>query len=362
MCVNCDWLSFSVRIKPHDSISAPEGYRWEQYPGTNIYKERWILYVCGGAKVMTICAVPYSSVIPEDLALCQIANPFLYSPNPDLMLKLISSFRGAVYHGLSRWDVCCDFCPTDAEYKTIRKLTSGAQYVSGKSEGSIFWHSETYKNTEVRMAHCLSWGCKTSALKVKLYNKSLEIDAAHPADCHKPWILSEWDGHLPDVNKVWRLEFSLTDANQFSIDGRRLSFEDALSSDVLCRYFAEVKSKRFVVRMNQGRREGHKNNDTIVPFLPFDLDGIAITRAEAISERSPLDEERQLARRLVMSMDMPYVMMDEFLYQNLRSSLMSLCENPIVCGYVEKMIGENIATWVQRLDESIGEGVFSLRV
>lgn len=362
LCVNCDWLSFSARFKPNEAISAPSGFRWEQYPGTNIYRERWILYDSSGAKVMTICAVPYSSVIPEDLCLCQIANPFLYSPSPSWLLGLLSSFRCAVYHGLSRWDVCCDFCPSDAEYKTIRKLTSGAQYVAGKSEGSLFWHSESYKGTEVRMAHCLSWGCHTSALKVKLYNKSLEIDAAHSDLCHKPWILSEWDCHLPDVTKVWRLEFSLTDANQFAIDERRLSFGDALSADVLCRFFAEVKRKRFVVRMNQGRRSGHKNLDEIVPFLPFDMDGISICRADAMSERSALDDERQLARRLVMSMDMPSVLMDSMLYQNLRSSLLMLCESPLVCSYVDKLVGGSAADWIARLDSSVGDGVFSIRI
>lgn len=360
MVVNCDWLSLSVKINPKSSVSAPSGYRYEKLVGTNVYKSRYILYNQSGAKIMTFCCEPYSSVIPDDIATCQVANPFLYSPDVPLLESLIHSFFEGYFHGVSRWDVCCDFVPTDGEFKTIRKLTSGAQYVSGKSEGSIFWHSEKYKEREVRMAHCLSWGAPTSSLKVKLYNKSLEIDAAHPDRCSKPYILDEWRGFLPCVDKVWRLEFSWTDVNQLAMDDRRLSFGDCFDSDILVRFFSEVKMKRFVVRMNQGRRNGHRNDDEIVPFLPFYPDGCKIRKALPMSERTALDEERAFARHLRMHMEDVSVLCDAMKYASVRSLLCDLAANPIVCSYLDSMCDGSFAMWLERQDARVGDGLFDM--
>lgn len=358
LCINCDWLSLSVKIDPTKPLVTPQGYRYEKLSGTNVYKHRYILYDQEGNKVLTFCCNPYSSVIPDDIATCQISNPYLYNPNPEELESLISTFFGAIFHGVSRWDVCCDFCPTNAEYKTIRKLMEGGQYVAAKSEGSIFWHSETYEGKETKVPHCMSWGSPTSAMKVKLYNKSLEIDALHPERCTKPYILNEWSYHLPDTTKVWRLEFSWTDVNQLAIDDKRLGLSDCLSSDILCRFFAEVKSKRFVVRMNQGRRNGHKNGDMIVPFLPFELGGCSIRKAQPMSERSELTEERKLARHLYMHLRDHSVLADAFRYQSLRGMLLDLAENPIVAGYLDRLCDGSFNSWLNDTDAMIGDGLF----
>lgn len=360
LCVNCDWLSFSVKFDPMGVISLPSGLRAEKLNGTNVFRERWIIYNQSGAKMMTICCNPYSPVLRDDIASCQIANPWLYNPDVEFLASVFHGFKNAVFHGLSRWDVCCDFCPTDAEYKTIRKLTSGGQYVSGKSEGSLFWHSERYGNKDYRMAHCMSWGRATSALKIKLYNKSLEINATNRELCSKPYILDEWEHNLPDISKVWRLEFSWTDVNQLAIDDRRLGFEDALSSDILVRFFSEVKAKRFIIRMNQGRREGHKNNDEIVPFLPFDMDKVTIRRADPISCREPLDEQRALARHIWMHLSDRYVLCDDDRYNTMRNILCDMASDAAICGYLDSLCNGSFASWILRLDDNRGLGIFDM--
>ena len=360
LCINCDWLSFSVKIDPMGDVIAPKGYRFDKFCGTNVFKERWILSDKSGNKIMTFCCNPFSSALKDDIATCQIANQYLYNPNPERLESLLSYFKKAKFNGLSRWDVCCDFNPTDAEYKTIRKLTEGSQYVSGKSEGSIFWHSEKYGEKEFRMAHCMSWGSKSSFLKIKLYNKSLEINAANKELCSKPYIREEWENHLENINNVWRLEFSLTDVNQFGIDGRRLLFSDSLSSDILCRFFSEVKAKRFIVRKNQGRRKGHKNEDEIVPFLPFCLENLTIHKAKPISERSPLDEERALARHLWVHLQDMNVLCDETRYTSIRTLLCELAENPIISGYLDTMCNGSFCKWLDETDNYRGMGVFDL--
>lgn len=358
LVVNCDWLSFSVKIDLNSKVVTPNGWRYEKLTGTNVYKYRYILYSPSGEKVMTFCCCPYSSVIPDDIASCQIANPFLYQPDVGKLESLIATFFNGHFHGVSRWDVCCDFVPTDAEYKTIRKLTSGGQYVSGKSEGSLFWHSERYKGAEVRMAHCLSWGSTSSALKIKLYNKSLEINATRRELCSKPYILDEWEGFLPCVDKVWRLEFSWSDVNQLAIDGKRLGFADCFDSNILCRYFSEVKAKRFVIRMNQGRRKGHKNLDEIVPFLPFTIEGVEIRKALPMSDREPLDEMRRLARHLWMHLQDVSVLTDESRYNSLRSVLIDLAESPIVSVYLDSMCDGSFSNWLSECDANVGSGLF----
>lgn len=360
LCVNCDWLSFSVRVDVYSPVTAPQGMRVESLCGTNIFRERYILYDASGAKVLTFCCNPFSPAIPDVIGSVQIANPFLYNPNSGWLESLLPNLKRATFNGLSRWDICCDFVPTDAEFKTVRKLTEGSQYVSAKSAGSIFWHSETYKEHDVRMAHCLSWGSPSSSVKVKLYNKSLEIDAIHRERCTKPYILEEWEYHLPDITKVWRLEFSITDCNQIAFDGRRLLFSDAFDSNVLCRVFAELKRKSFVVRMNQGKRKGHKNEDTIVNFLPFNLEGIKSRPAMAMTERQPLTEQRQLARHLLLHMQDKSVMMDTFRYQSIRNLLFDLAENPIVLGYLDSICEGSFSQFIERNDAMIGDGVFDM--
>lgn len=358
LVVNCDWLSFSVKIDLNSQVVAPSGYRYEKLAGTNVYKDRYILYDKAGNKVMTFCCNPYSSVIPDNIATCQIANPFLYDPDVDKLVRLVHTFFNGYFNGVSRYDVCCDFCPSDSEFKTIRKLTSGAQYVSGKSEGSIFWHSESYKDRDVRMAHCLSWGSAASALKIKLYNKSMEIHADDIIMCEKPYILKQWMDFLQDVNKVWRLEFSWTDVNQLAIDGHRLSFEDCLSSDIMCRFFSEVKAKRFIIRMNQGRRGGHKNLDEIVPFLPFKIEGAKIRRANPMTAREPLSEERALARHLWMHMADRAVLCEPDRYHQLRAILIDMATSSDIWAYLDSLCDGSFMLWLKTMDESVGSGVF----
>ena len=360
LCVNCDWLSFSMKIDPKADVVAPAGMRFELLPGTNIFKKRWILYDISGSKVMTFCCDPYSSVLRDDVATCQVSNPYLYEPNPEWLEGLLYSFKRGTFHGMSRWDVCCDFCPTDGEFKTIRKLTSGSQYVSGKSEGSLFWHTEKYDDKEYRMAHCMSWGAAASQLKIKLYNKSLEINAKNPILCSKPYILSEWKEHLPNTDNVWRLEFSVTDVNQMAIGDKRIDMKDALSWNYLARFYAEVKAKRFIVRMNQGRRKGHKNEDEVVPFLPFEMEGISIRKANAMSEREPLDELRALARHLWMHIVDKSVLMDDNRYNSIRSLLCDLAENPNVCSYLDSLCDGSFLGWMMNVDGNRGAGVYEI--
>lgn len=350
LCINCDWLSLSIKIDKYASVTAPKGYRIDTLQGNNIFKERYILYNADGYKIATFLCAPYSPVIPEDIGTLQFSNPFLYNPDPNYLENLIKCFKRGIFNGISRYDVACDFVPTDAEFKTIRKLMDGSQYVSGKSEGSVFWHTEVFNDKPYRMPHCLSYGAPTSQLKVKLYNKSLEINAVDRANCSKPYILDEWLYHLPCVDRVWRLEFSLCDTNQVSFNGCRLDINNALSWFTLSTFFSICKNKRFIVRKNQGRQQGHKNNDEIIPFLPFKVEGLKLAPAKPLSERSPLDEQRALARQIVLHIQDESVVANETRFCYMKGLLEDLMQIPYVANYVTSLIDTNYNDFIDGLD------------
>lgn len=355
-CLNCDWLSFSAKINPNASVTPRDGYRIEKLTGTNVFKERFILYDKTGSKVMTACCNPYSSAIPDTIASLQVANAWLYNADGNRLNDLIGCFKDASFNGLSRLDICLDFNPTESEFGTIRKLASGAQYVGGKSEGAIWWHEEHYNGKSFRMPHCLNWGSPKSVVKWKLYNKSLEIDAAHPERCLKPWILDEWACHLEDTTKVWRLEVSITDVNQLAFCNQRLSFMSAFDSQMLAFIFSTLKGKSFVVRKNQGKRNGHKNEDQRVPFVPFVFDAIEIRKANPMSEREPLDEMRQLARNLVLHLTDTHVLLDTFRYQSIRELLFDMASNAQVMAYLDWMCDGSFSNFIAEADAMVGEG------
>lgn len=356
LCTNCDWLQGSFRFDETKGLTPPKGWQFVALPGTNVFKERYYLIDSDGNKVLTICAVPHSRLLPHDVGTFQVSNPYLYNAPRDKFADWLHCFRCGCFNGVSRWDVCTDFCPTPAEYKTIRNLASGAQYVSGKSEGSIFWHADTYKGRDVRQPHCLSWGSPTSALKFKLYNKSREIGFGTPI-VSKPYIVDEWSHHLPDLHNVWRLEFSMTSVNQYAINGRRLGLEEAVTPLFYVSFFSEIKAKRFTVRMNQGRQHGHKNDDTIVPFLRYDMEGCELRKATPFAERSALDDERQVVRRLWFALNTPCVYTDQERYYSLRSTICSMAANPYILAYLDNLVDGSFVDALNKLDISRDEDI-----
>lgn len=349
--LNCDWFSFSFSFNPKGEIVPPNGYKWVSYPGTNIFRKRYILYNSEGAKMLTICCDPYSPILKPDVGSAQIANPWLYRSETEFFRLALDGFKGGRFNGCSRLDIALDFHPTDSEFATIRKLTSGAYYVSGKSEGSLFWHTEKYNDKEYRMAHCLSWGSKSSMLNTKLYNKSLEIHADNPAYCTKPYIVDQWRGWLPDIRNVWRLEFSIMDVNQYVFGGEKYKMGDALDGNLLIHTYSTLKNKRFTIRKNQGRRHGHRNEDEIVDdFVWLDFGGLTIAKSDPSCTHAPLDDMRAMARQLHRHLTDTCVLMDDWRYVSMRDMLIDYAQNPAVLAYLDHISGCSFATWLGNVE------------
>ena len=249
-CVNYDWLSFSVRLKNADAeIECPDNWRMDIFPGTNVYKNRAILRDPNGCKVLTFCWCPYSKVLMPNICTVQIANSCLYDADLTFVMPLLNACVECVFNSWSRIDICVDYECSDRQLAMIRKLNSGALFVSAKSEGSVWWHETNWNGVKSKFPHCLTWGSATSMFKWKLYNKSREQNQEQNQDgnSEKPYIVAMWKDAGFDVSKVWRLELSMTDSGGLRLDGHKLSFEEILAEWFKFRVFNDMYERRFWV-------------------------------------------------------------------------------------------------------------------
>lgn len=274
--VNIDWLSFSLIMdldeyeKAHGAcLSCPLGYTLQEYTGTNMYKRRHVLYTYDGDKVLTLLSEPHSRIIHPASLFVEVANKYLYQ---DLTptLALLPYIHAARWQSLSRLDICGDINPTEKQRHTIEQLASGAYYITGKREGAQ-WHDydrhEGNESKVERLPRQLSWGSKHSDIKVKLYNKTLEIYDVTPSGtlwCNKPYIADNWIVNGLKPNKVWRLEWSIMGAGQYEIAGQRLDLS-TLQPAAFTKLYWDLTATRFLPRINQGHAA--KRYDKVVDFL-----------------------------------------------------------------------------------------------
>lgn len=267
--VNCDWLQYSVLTHyEQPEIECPKGYRIEVMTGNNVFRHRAIVSDERGRKWLTMLWSPYSGKLNSRLMTVQIANWLLYSGGIKTADRVLHQIVECKFNSMGRIDVCGDFQITDSQLVTIKHLNSGHYYVQGKKEGSAWWHNVGSVGTtaKAKQLHCLTWGSPSSKIKTKLYNKSREQGVLDGGEPEKPYIIEQWRLAGWDITKVYRLEFSLSSSGQLLWRGQRITLDDVASADWLYDVFSLLLEKRFVIRKNQGKRQGHKNLDEIVPF------------------------------------------------------------------------------------------------
>lgn len=268
--INCDWLSFSVRLletaEERDSRdwifrTPPPSLRLVEFTGTNIYRRRLIVYHTDGRKVLTLLCSPHSRAIPANSCLVEVANEWLYH-SYHWVMDLVYDLHPCTFSCLTRLDVCCDFQCQQRHVDLIKALAANDAYVAGKRDGAGFF-SYTMEGSGIdRVPRQLSWGSKKSNIKWKLYNKSLEIfeiDGQGHRTCNKPYIADAWHAVGFDELNVWRLEVSICPMYKFEFHGRRIAWSDTWNGFVLEDLFISLYMTRFVVRLNQGHKD--KSND-----------------------------------------------------------------------------------------------------
>lgn len=359
-CLFVDWLSFSVTmLRPNDELKCPEGYRLEQYDGNNIFKKRAIILDEQGCKLITLLWQPHSTLLHSSLMTVQFSNEVLYFERERECLRVLSKVVDYTFNSFSRIDFALDFQTNSTQNKIIRKLFNGSMYVQGKKEGSMFWHEGTYKGVTQRVAHCLSWGAQGSKIRCKLYYKSREQNLLEENGMpDKPYIIDVWKSAGFDTKSVWRLEFSLNSSGQLIFGNQPITWNNYFDCEWWYIVFMSLYSSRFVVRRNEGKREGHKNNDSIVSFLDLPSAGKYLKWKKNV-EPEQRSEVVSAIRRIMKELESPLSMACDDVFASHASTLETIVSRTRMEGYFIRMTGSTVQEYCSNLYQNVGAGVFT---
>ena len=362
-CLNCDWLQYSVLTDSEEpEIICPDGYRLEIAQGNNIFENRALLFNGDGEKVLTLLWKPYSSVLNKRLMTVQVANKFLYTGMIKKNFELVRQIVACSFNSVGRFDICLDFEANEEFLEAVKHLNSGHYYVQHKTEGSSWWHEVNKDNFKHKQTHCLTWGSPNSEIKVKLYHKSREQGLIGGDTPEKPWIVEEWEEAHFNKQNVWRLEFSLAGAGQLRWEKQLITLEMIENESWLRRVFFSLYHKRFVCRINQGKRQGHKNNDTRVYLVRLPLDGENLTWYEAPNLKSESKPAIELLRSLMRQVDNSAVMASKIMFESYGKMICEVIENYGLENYFKAVFEKDYTDYLAELYDKSGSGVYTMNL
>lgn len=358
-CIACDWLQYSVRLQNANDVQlqCPAGFRLELLQGNNIFRNRAILWRSDGLKYLTLLWSPYSRKIKADIMTAQVANPLLYQGGIMASFRLLQEIVPCYFNSMGRIDVCMDYELDDFRAKLIRGLYAGNYYVQGKREGSDWWHSTN--DAAGSFPHCLSWGSPSSEIKVKTYNKSRELGVSRETCGEKPYISASWIDAGFDVEKVWRLEFSMKSAGQLRWLGKHIVLEDVCSSSWLLSVFLSLYNRRFVIRHDSGGRLNHHNDDPVVSLLnlPGSTEMLRWTEGSEYSEKYVPNSRITALRKVVAMLDSDVCRPSRDVFEIMANSLYSLLDERGMRSYFSHAYGCDVDEWISERWEHCGEGI-----
>lgn len=351
-----DWLSYSVRlaltpeeIETQPIMVCPDGFSLVEYPGTNMFKKRAIVYDTNGDKIITLLWQPHSSIIDSRNMLVEVANPLLYTTKYLHLPELLQKIHCCTWVSLSRLDLATDFQPTTAQQQIIDMLQQGSIYVQGKREGTM-WHSYDCAAKYVsRQPHQMAWGNKASQIKWKLYNKSKEIFETTPTGrtwCNKPYIADYWqrNGFATDRD-TWRLEVSIMGSGQLQWHGHRLAWDIVSDPETYTSLYYDLYGTRMKMRLNQGHT--NKRYDEVIEFLKTPgTEPERIRKAEPGEERTRVTYASTL-RALVKELDRPEIMATPAIHQPILDTLGHIVKISGLGGYFSAMMGQGFEDWAE---------------
>ena len=356
--LNCDWLQYSVALdRTEPKLSCPPGHRIEICQGTNIYENRALVFDEHGRKLLTLLWKPYSSILNPLIMSVQVANEFLYSESILSSYELLKTICPCYFNSVGRLDICCDFNLDDKGVNMVKHLNSGHYYVERKGEGSAFWHEVTVNGHKHKQTHCLSWGAKTTDIKVKLYNKSRELGLLGGGEPEKPWIVNEWDQAGLDKMKTWRLEFSLKANGQLRWIDDQIRLTNIADRMWLAQVYCELYYNRFVTRVNQGKKKGHKNNDKRVYLIDLPKDFQKLVWASLNDKRSESTPAVKLLRSMMNQLDNESLKADKKLFEEFCTTIASVVSTHNLEDYFESHFGAGYIPFLADMCEHAGDGI-----
>lgn len=358
-----DWLSYSVKLdlSPEELatqpiMACPDGLSLVEFPGTNMFKRRAIIYDNNGDKVITLLWQPHSSIIDSRNMLVEVANPLLYTSKYLHLPELLQKIHSNTWVSLSRLDLATDFQPTLTQLQVIDSLQQGSIYVQGKREGTM-WHSYNCSAKYVsRQPHQITWGNKASQIKWKLYNKTKEIYETTPTGrtwCNKPYIADYWSRNGFDENRdTWRLEVSIMGSGQLQWHGHRLAWDTISNPDTFTALYYDL----YLTRMKMRRNEGHTNKryDPVVEFLITPG-----TEPERVRKAVPATERTRITyastiRALVKELDRPEIQTTPAIHTPILETLGHIVKISGLGGYFSAMIGQGYEEWAEAYTNNRG--------
>ena len=361
-CVNCDWLQYSVHLQDLEpDIICPDGYRIELCQGNNIFQHRALVFDSRGAKYLTLLWHPYSKVLPANLMTVQVANEYLYLDGGAGILWSYQDLQKIVdctFNAIGRVDICCDFEGSEQSTQFVNHLNSGHYYCQHKSEGSTWWHDVGGKDTaSKKQLHCLTWGSQKSDIKVKLYHKSREQGLINSDDAEKPWIVQQWQLNEMDIHNIWRLEFSMTGAGQLRWKGQPITLNNIADEQWLLDVFCELYHSRFVTRINQGRRNGHHNNDDRVYIFAMAKRATGLKWADQKGQDYELPAAITLLRAMMRQIDNPAIMSARPTFNDYATTILNLIDYHHLHGYFVRTYERDPSDYFDDLWSNVGQGI-----
>lgn len=338
----------------------PDGLRMELCQGNNVFEHRAMVFDGRGAKYMTLLWKPYSKVLPANLMTCQVANEFLYLPAGQGIKWAFQDLKQIVdctFNAVGRVDICVDFEGSNERMEFIKHLNSGHYYTQHKSEGSTWWHEVVEGDHKHKQLHCLTWGSPKSEIKVKLYHKSREQGLIGGDQPEKPWIVDEWKEAGLDIKNVWRLEFSLSGAGQLRYKGKPITLDNVSDNQWILNVFCELYNNRFVTRINQGRRQGHKNNDTRVYLFQLPPRVAGLKWAEATGKEYEVPASITLLRSMMRQIDNPVVMSHRPTFEVYATTILQIIQDHKLSGYFLRTYEAEAEQYFTDLWQNVGSGI-----
>lgn len=356
--INCDWLQYSVmmdRTKP--TFNCPDGYRIDLCQGNNIYEHRALIFDKNGRKLLTLLWSPYSSILNPLIMTVQIANECLYSGQIFKCHDLLRSMLPCYFNSLGRFDICCDFNMSKKRLDMVKHLNSGHYYVERKTEGSGFWHEVEVKGYKHKQTHCISWGSKTSEIKVKLYNKSRELGIPNTEAPEKPWIVNEWEKAKLDKENTWRLEFSLKSNGQLEWNKEPIKLNCVASPMWQFDIFSSLYYNRFITRINQGKKEGHKNKDQRVYLFQIPESSNNLSWMSTETHETESQPAIQLLRAMLRNLDNEALKADKFVFSHYTANICEVVNTHHLEDYFERCFGDTPQKFFADMYDTIGSGI-----
>ena len=351
---NLDWLQFSVLTdETNPELNCPSGIRIEIFSGNNIFKNRAIVSDMEGRKMLTLLWTPYAPFLNKYLMTVQVSNEYIWRQGISQAIAILHEIVACRENALGRVDICLDFNPSPHQLSIINALSSDVCYISRKKAGSIFWHRSS--DAAARMAHCLSWGSQKTEIKVKLYNKSLELGVDDKGHGEKQYIIDEWKVAGLDVKKVWRLEFSMVGTSQLRYDGKGIGISDILSFDFILGVYLSLYHKRFVVRRRAGGVQGHHNNDIRISFLELPKSTSEL-KWRVYDGDKPSDNALKVLRKTMAMLQEEVFSISEELFTLQAEVIFSLCRKKGVLTYFQNTYGDLPEVVLNDMFNESGEG------